>query len=161
MKTRDEDLVMKRTLLMALLLATTGCYTYARVDPASVPTGERLRLAVTPDGARDLTQIGVDESPVPVVEGTLSRRDQRTLVLRVPVVARQPGRAAVEQLIRIPETEILSAERRELDGFATGALVVGAVGLGVGVVLVIMEAWGRGADGPGDDIDVLFSVPVG
>lgn len=150
---------MKSVLMTFLLVATAGCYTYVRVDPASVPTGERLRLVVTPDGARELNEAVGAESPVPAVEGTLDRRDERMLVVRVPVVARQPGRAAVEQLIRIPEAQVLSAERKELDEWATGALVAGAVGLGVGIVLLIMEAWGSSIDGPGDDIDILFSVP--
>ncbi len=65
------------------------------------------------------------------------------------------------QTIRVPQGEILSMERRELNKVGTGFLVGGAVAAGAFIVFGIIDAFGspavgEGGDPPEDLLSVVF-----
>lgn len=146
-----------------VVLATAGCYRYTPIEHRAAAPGERVRVVVTREGSRELLQVSDQDRVVPLVEGSVERWDDSDLVLRVSL-RRGPERLAsrnLQQMIRVPTGEIVSLERRETDGFATGALLAGAVAGSTALVLLIMEAWGRSPEGPGDDPVLLFGIPIG
>lgn len=154
---------MKRIALVTAMLVSTGCYRYTPVEPRAVAPGESVRLVVTREGSRELLEVVDDDRAAPFIEGSVDRWDDADLVLRVSLPRRPEGLASrdLRQMIRVPTGEIVSMERRETDAFATGALLAGAVAGSTALVLLIMEAWGQGPDGPGDDPVLFFSVPIG
>lgn len=153
----------RATLPLAVLLLSTACHKYVPVESRAVAPGEAVRVFVTREGSRELLEVTSDQQPVPSITGSVSGWDGSDLVLRVPVGRRREGfvSGALEQMIRVPEGEILSMERQEADALATGALVAGAVAGSAAIVLLIMKAWGKSPKGPGDDPVLLFSVPFG
>jgi len=136
-----------------------------------VPDGQDVRLLVTRQGAFELSEVtDVETGAAPTLRGTVVGREPETLMVRVPVGARQEGIHTVTlgQTIRVPEGEILQIERREFDAVKTGGLVAGAIGASVFIIMSIMEA--VGGDQPGGDtpqppesrIPVPFlKVPIG
>ena len=153
-------------LLMAGLVST-GCYNYVPTQVEAAPPGEEVRLHVTRDGARELAEVTDVVGAVPEVRGRVIGRDQSDLLLRVPVVQRWEGmsNSGLGQTIRVPTDEILSVERRELDGVMTAVLVTGGVAAATAVLLGVIEAFGRPSsnpDGPDPDFFLgLFSIPIG
>jgi hypothetical protein len=126
-------------------------------------------LLVTRRGASDLAQVTTIEGEVPTVRGTLLEREGANMLLRVPVGQRRDGfhTVSLDQTIRIPMSEILQVERRELDVPKTSLLVAGAIGGSAFIILNIMKAFGESdvPDGGGPEesrIPVPFiSVPIG
>lgn len=153
---------MRATVLALTTMVVTACHTYTPVESRAVAPGERVRFVVATADVPDLAEISATEESVSTVEGRVDRWEGSQLLLRVDAdVGSGVGSVdAFQQLIRVPASEILSLERRQTDSWATAGLVAGAVGLATGVVLAIMEAWGGGSEGPGDDV-VLFSRSAG
>ena len=150
-------------LLVVGGLLFSGCYKYLPTDIAVAPVDEQLRLVVTPDGATDLAQFSEVDGQVRLVIGQLVGREEQTLLLRVSVSRRVPdeGRLDLDQIVRIPIREILSAQRRELDRTKTGLLLGGVVAAGKLLFLRSIQAMGSKAE-PGDLPDLtILSIPVG
>lgn len=150
---------------VATLLLFPACYRYAPIETAAAAPGEPVRVYITQDGADGFREVYEVDSAVPNVRGTVVGRDAGDLLLAVEVARRQVGFQAVglEQTLRIPESEILAAERRSLNALATSAFV-GVVAGGVAAILTfILESEGEpAAPDPDPDLMVpLISVPVG
>jgi hypothetical protein len=148
----------------ALLLTVFGCFSYVPVDYASVPAGHEVRVRVTQNGASELREIVDDYEPrgSPTVSGTLVSRSTEALLVRVPVAVRSEGFFSAElgQDLRIPISDVLDVESRQLDRARTGLLVAGGVVATLTLIFQIMDSWGeRGNPGglPNDE----SRVPVG
>ena len=145
--TRPAKALGPTALLAALLLS--GCFRYVPTPVDVAPPGDDVRLLVTRQGANDLAQVTEVEGQVPMVRGTLLEREGANMLLRVPVGQRRDGfhTVSLDQTIRIPVSEILQVERRELDVPKTGFLVAGAIGGSAFIIFSIMNAFGE-SDGP-------------
>lgn len=161
--------VLRSLGLVVLLLTSSGCFQYVSVPIEAVPIGENVRLVVTREGASEYQDVTGATEALPVVTGTLTRRDPDALVLQVPVGSRQEGfyQVGIDATIRVPAGEVLDARRREINLFTTGALVVGAAGLTVLVIRQILTAVNDGNSDPDDGViesvldTPLFRIPFG
>ncbi len=155
-------------LLLGLIPAVTGCYSYEVTTLADVEPGTPVRVLVSPDEAERLAELRMSEERL--VPGTLIRHDNDGILLETPVVGLDPQRAgsALTQRIEIRNDVIREVELRRLDRLRTGALVVGATAA-VGYVIAVALDGGRNDndDDPGPGIPELrrgprvhFALPV-
>lgn len=129
-------------MVLALAIASGGCFNYIPTELGAVPPGENVRVWVSRAMVEQLSQVGTFEQPV--VRGRLVSRDEEGLFMWIPVGARQIGFHSTElgQDVRIPLTDIVQVERREVNRIGTGALIAGGLGAASVVLFMIMEAWG-------------------
>ena len=67
-----------------LVLVLAGCIKYVPTDFAAVPVGEDVRLVVNRERVVDLSELALEDDPVPILQGTLIRREDTSLVVRIP-----------------------------------------------------------------------------
>ena len=158
----------KSCVLLLTWLGSVGCYSYVPTQAGVVPAGEGVRLRVTRDGARELAEVTAVSGGAPEIIGEVVGRERSDLLVRVQVAQRREGIhfSSLGQTIRVPTDEILSVERREFDGILTALFVTGGVAAATGVLLGVIEAFGRPADNgdgtdPPDFFIGLFSIPIG
>lgn len=160
--------MVKRGLLLgAMLVVASGCFKYVPTELEATPQGENVRIFVTRQGALELAEVREIDGSVPSLTGKLVDREERDVLIQVPVAQRQEGFHSVSlaQTIRVPAGEIISVERRQFDPLGTGLLAGSTAAVGAMVIYLIIEAYG---DPPGPDdpppVDLrridLFSIPV-
>ena len=154
--------------LAALLLVSSGCFRYVPAQIEATPIGSNVRLLVTRAGTSELSEIMELDGDAPLVSGSIVGMEGDDLVLSVPVAQVQDGfmMSNLEQRVRVPAGEIVSLERRELNGLATGATIAGAAGAVAIVIAVISDARKGENPDPPDPPDDLFgftllSIPFG
>jgi hypothetical protein len=64
------------------LIGLTGCFVYVPAEVDAIAPGEVVRLVVTRSAAAELADVTLANAPV--VRGTLARREQDGLFVRVP-----------------------------------------------------------------------------
>jgi len=158
------DKKLTRPMLLALTIAamSSGCYRYVPADVEVAPPGMDVRMLVTRNGAREFADaVGVDGGE-PIVNGTVVSREGDDLLVRVPVTQRQDGFITnrIEQSVRFPIGEIVSFQRRELNGAATGLLIGGAAAVVAGLVAIIVDPFGGDGLDPGDPDPPDFSFQL-
>lgn len=146
----------------AMLLC--GCFSYVPAQLETVPTGQDVRVYLTRQGLAELPEMPDQDEPF--VAGTLLRREEQRVFIRVPVARLQQGfyQTQVGQDISFPAGEIVQVQRRKLNPVGTGFLVAGTAAAATGVVLLILDAF-RGEDPngppPTEEIRIpFFSVTV-
>ena len=151
-----------------LVLVLAGCIKYVPTDFATVPVGEDVRLVVNRERVVDLSELPAQDNPVPILQGTLIRReDDASLVVRTPVGIRAEGFHTVTlgQSIRVPTDAIISAELKVLDGPKTAGVLAGTVAGAVLLLFLGMEAINEQASIPQPDpVNFgmnLISIPIG
>jgi hypothetical protein len=155
---------------LPVALVVSGCFRYVPADVQTTPPGDGVRLLLTRQGTVELASVTEEvEGAVSTLDGEVVRTEGPDLLLQVPVGERQVGFMPTElnQTIRVPLSEILSFERRELDRGATALFVGGTLGLAGIVIYYIMDA--RQGDGDGPTVDppelrkslALLSIPIG
>lgn len=134
---------VRACLSIAVVLIAAACFEYTPTEFQAIPPGDNVRIYVTRAVMDQYAE--VVPSTQPVLKGTVVRRDDSQLLLRVSVATRQIGfhSEQIGQELPIPAREILQVERREFDRLGTGAIVAGTVGLAGFVVFVIMKAYGE------------------
>jgi hypothetical protein len=151
--------------LSALLLSGPACYNYVPVEVGAVPPGEDVRLRMTREGGEELARI-LESNEIRVeVSGQFEGVERGSVLLRVPVVRDPTGsRPDIQQVVHLPEAEVLTVDRRELSAGKTAALV----GVGVGAVVVLLtqvfevfDDSGRGGDDPEVSLVPLFNLLFG
>ena len=167
-----EGLLKRRALsrvawATSLVLVLAGCFKYVPTDFATAPVGEDVRLVVNRERVVDLSELALEDDPVPILQGTLIRREDTSLVVRIPVGMREVGFHALTlgQSIRVPADAIISAELRVLDGPETAGVLAGTVAAAVALLFLGMEAINDQAPIPGEDPPDLrlnlISIPIG
>lgn len=121
-------------LPVAAMALLAGCFGYVPVEPGTVPEGADVRLHLTRQGVADLPEIPGQEGEV--VAGTLLRRSDGQVQLRVPIRVRNQGFPTQEfsQEVGVPARDIVVVEERRLSRARTGLLVAGGL---AAVVLAI------------------------
>lgn len=140
----------------------TGCYRYVPADLEATPPGTNVQLLITRAGSEEAELAGAIDDGEPRVRGTVVSREGDALLVRVPVARRQDGFIVnrIDQAVRFPIGEIVSMQRRELNGLAT-SLTIGAVAVGVGVAIAALgnPLKGDKADPPDPD-EIILSFPI-
>ncbi|GIS78456.1 MAG: hypothetical protein CM1200mP14_00220 [Gammaproteobacteria bacterium] len=123
-----------------LVIVLAGCFNYVPTDFTTVPVGEDVRLTVTRQSVPDLSEVTLENDPVPVLEGTLERRKGQFINRAYPCWEASDGfhSVALGQAIRVPPDAIISAELRVLDGFKTAGMIVGTI---AGATTLSCWAW--------------------
>ena len=159
--------LLKVAVATNLVILLAGCFNYVPTDFTTVPVGEDVRLTVTRQNVPDLSEVTLENDPVPVLEGTLERRQDGSLIVRIPVGRRADGfhSVALGQEIRVPPDAIISAELRVLDGFKTAGMIVGTIAGATTLLLLGMDAMNDQAPLPQPDPPdlqlKLISIPIG
>ena len=109
----------RKALIVAVMILTTGCYSYVPAEFAAVPLGEGVRVYLSREGQTRLRAAGEDQIPglredEPIVEGVLVRRDASEFSLRIPVAQRQAGfiQSTLGQQVTLPTTEVVQVQHR-------------------------------------------------
>ena len=156
--------VLRRFALCAGLLLAPGCYSYVPTDLSLVPPGENLRLLVTRAGSEEVARIMDSDELRPTVRGQFVSREGPSLLLQIPVSRDPEGiRQNINQIVRIPEGEVLTADRRQFDRGKTALIVAGGVAVGALLIQQIFDTFQDGGDS-GTDPDLyigLFRIPIG
>ena len=145
---------IRKTLIVAAMILTTGCYSYVPADFATVPLGEGVRVYLTREGQARLRAAGEDQIPglgadEPVVDGVLVRRDASEFSLRIPVAQRQVGfiQGTLDQQVTLPTTEVVQIQHRIVSRTKSTLAVVGSTAAIAGLLVVII----KGARRPVED----------
>lgn len=149
--------------VLTLLPVSGACYKYlpAQIDPAP-PVGQDVRLVVTRDGASELELVSaLSNSVVPQIEGKLESTEAASFMIRVRQRndEAQPGFGNnIGQIVRVPTSQIIGVELRELDVPMTMFAVGGVVAGGTILLLKIIDA--VGSDNSQDIVDPNLSIRV-
>jgi hypothetical protein len=116
------------------VVCLSGCFSYRIAEPATVPEGADVRVHMTRLGFATLPEIPNESGPS--LAGTLVRRTDDQILLRVPV-ATPPGGlgGTIGQEVVIPTRDVVRFERREFNASRTGLTAAG--GLLTAVVLYL------------------------
>jgi hypothetical protein len=112
------------------------------VELGALPPGEEVRIELTRVGFAQLPELPNQAGPD--LDGTIVRRDQSRLFLRVPVNVRLDGivTQTVQQELAIPTTDIVLMERRVLSRTRTGL----SIGSGLATLGVIFLSFRDSGD---------------
>src|SRR5687767_3474052 len=104
-----------RASMSASVMVLTGCYSYVQAPLETVQAGTDVRVYLTREGLADLPE--VLEHNGPFLKGTLLRREDERVLVRVPIAARQDGfyTSTVGQDVSVAAGQIVQLERRRLD----------------------------------------------
>jgi hypothetical protein len=150
-------------LLLLLAAGFSGCFRYVPADVSAAPQGTPARIVMTRMGAEQLREVMPEARDGAPVRGTVVGSEGRDLLLNVPVARRQEGvtTRSIEQRIRIPMGEIVSFERRELNGTATALTIAAGAAAVAGLVFGITEARkGDNPDPPGPPDEAVIEIPI-
>jgi len=137
------------------LPALAGCYAYSAAGDGPLEAGTAIRVRLSPGGTRTIQeQSGEDFGSR--VAGRLVEATGDSTVLRVARSVDQPAlggesRQSETAYVRlsIPDSQILTIERRSFSYLKTGALVA-AGGVALRLFLELPEVVGDGGSGPID-----------
>lgn len=117
-------------------LALAGCYTYVPATMESVPEGAEVRALISTEAQNRLFEaLGQD---LREIQGTLVSRGTDVLLFEVRVPEERDaftGRALYQRVDLAPR-DVLRVDRKQTDGFKTGALVAAAAAVVVGGVVL-------------------------
>ena len=165
MKIRAFSQDILRVAAVLGLTTLSGCYSYARVSPETVPAGTGVRGHLSPVGASIVE--GITGRASRTLDGSFVRSDADTIVFSVPIPrsAVELRSEALHQFIGIPRGEVVDLELRRLDRTRTYGL---AAALGAVAAYVLIETLsgesggtgqGPGGGGPPENRIPLSRVP--
>jgi hypothetical protein len=159
----------KRAFVGALLLVTTGCYSYVPVEFDAIPVGQGVRVYLSRDGVARLREIGSDvipgaDSGEPTIQGALVQRTAENFSILVPVASHHEGflQSELGQQVTLPTSTVVEARLKKVSGVRTGLAVAGSAALITGVVISIMrnarDPLGQNPDPGSQDIRIPSSI---
>jgi hypothetical protein len=122
--------------IAAVMSITTGCYSYARVQPNELGPGSNVRARVT-GSAGDRVAPLLGTAPR-VLTGKLISDARDTVIVEVPHVTQAEIGGTVQTLhqrVALAKTEVIEWEIRTLNRPRTYALVGGAVAAAVALLI--------------------------
>lgn len=157
--------VLPALALSVALASVSGCYNYVPTEVGVVSPGEDVRLRVSREGGEELART-IESSEIQLeVSGQFEGLEQGSVLLRVPVVRDPTGlRPAIQQVVRLPEADVLTVDRRELSVGKTAALVgigAGAVGFLLTQVFEVFDDTNSDGDDPQVSLIPLFNLLIG
>lgn len=144
-----------------LLLSLSGCYTYAPIQPSSIPPGASVRARVSATAAERIAPlIGVGDARL--LTGRFAGPDATGYLVEVPTTT-QVGPAgslqSLAQRISIPRGDLLEIETRTLNRGRTAAVVGAAAVIGVATAINVLRGE-RGSDRPPGGTSTDTRIPV-
>jgi hypothetical protein len=142
---------MRRTVLPALLLASTACYDYHPTTGTATDAGTPVRVSLTDRGSVELAPLIGPQ--VMKLDGTLVSVEDTAVVIRVSSVINRVGYSSSwsgEQL-RVPRSDVAGIERRSLNkgkSWLIGGGSVAAVAL-ASLSFNLIGGGGKGGTGGG------------
>ena len=114
--------------MFALLSLTTGCYSYALVEPSAARPGTEVRAHLSPAAAERLTPL-LGQVEDRRITGTLLENEAATIMIEVPKVVPDRGTAVqtLNQRVSIGRADLIGLETRTIDKARTGLVIGGAV----------------------------------
>ena len=116
-------------LLLLTVPAISGCASYMATPVRDLPVGEAVRVSLTRQAYDALPRIS--DLPGTRYQGTLLRKTDAELVVRVPIAVGSP----LGQDVIIPVSGVTEASIRKPSPARTSIVILAGVGLVVGVVL--------------------------
>ena len=150
-------------LLFTSALTASGCFRYIPADVTQTPSGTGARIVMTREGGEELREVLPEARDGAPVRGTFAGADGDDLLLDITVAERQSGSAtrSIQQRIRVPAGEVVSFERRELNGTATVLTIAAGAAAVAGLVFAITEARkGENPDPPIPPDESIIEIPI-
>jgi hypothetical protein len=149
-------------VLGAVLLATTGCYTYQPVRPGDAVLETRVRATVSARQAAELAP--VMRNVTPTISGRLVDRSGEGVTLDVALHGGTMGMSAspLHSRIVIPAGELVTLESRTLSAWRT-SLVGGIIVAAVSASWVAISGESTVDEKPktGTDNAIRIRIPIG
>lgn len=142
--------MVRASLLMALVILTSGCARWIPARVGEVPVGTDVRLRLSEEGASQLEELtGTRQSEV---SGQLLQWGSEVMVsAALRTAAAGANSSSLRQRFVVDEEDILGVDVRELDRTRTGLFVGGvAVVAGSAIVWVVSQLTGGGIAAPTD-----------
>jgi hypothetical protein len=148
---------MTRATLLIFFPLLTGCYRYVPQRPGDIPAGTEVRVHLSSDGARRVTET------YPYLTGSIEGRLERwanDVEMSFPVPA-TPGMVdrGLRNRIVIPQADVVGIDLKERDRTRTAAL---SAGLGALVAVTAIGIFGGvfgGSDLPDEQLPEDVLVP--
>lgn len=156
---------MPALTLSAALVSASACYNYVPTEVGVVSPGEDVRLRVSREGGEELART-IESNEIQLeVSGQFEGLERGSVLLRIPVVRDPTGlRPAIQQVVRLPEGDVLTVDRRELSVGKTAAVVAvgaGAVGFLLTQVFEVFDDTDPDGDDPQVSLIPLFNLLIG
>jgi hypothetical protein len=145
---------LERTLVVGLVMVTSGCFRYLSVSPSSAPpVGEEVRARLSEGGLVRLAPEIREQQRGSVVEGEVVEADGSALVLAVSLGSEgAPQRSGrdLRQRVVIPVADVMELELRQLDKKRTAVVLGGAATLlGAFAITELFGGFGGSSRPPG------------
>jgi len=153
---------VKAVGVLAVLVASSACFTYQPVEIADLRPELEVRARVSAQFAEETAEfIGREER---LLEGIVESTNGEGLMLLVPVVTAFERRGgSLNQRLTIPRSHLLEVELKERDNTRT-ALVVGVVAaIGGGILIQQLTSDERASTDPirdPPDEDWIIRIPI-
>jgi hypothetical protein len=153
---------MARASLLLFAVLLTGCYSYVPQRPGEIPPGTEVRVHLSSDGARRVTET------YPYVTGTIEGRLERwasdvEVSFPIPPTPGMVDRGLRNRIV-IPQTDVVGIDLKQRDQARTAAL---SVGFGALVAVAAIGIFGGVFGGstidepaPPEDILVPFWIRI-
>ncbi len=131
-----------------LMVALTGCYTYATIDPATTLPGASVRARINAQTADQLEPLLGMETRL--LAGTVIATAPDTMIIEVPTAARTASGGsivALRQRVSVPRSGLLELESRTLNRGRTTLVAAGATAA-VTALVIGSYVYGPGRDKP-------------
>ena len=144
-----------------LVVALTGCYTYATIDPATTQPGASVRARINAQTADQLEPLLGMETRI--LTGLVIATAPDTMIIEVPTAASASSGGSIvklKQRVSVPKSGMLELESRTLN---KGRTAIVAVGASAGVTALIVGGYilGPGKEKlPGEPGGPEFRIPV-
>ncbi len=131
--------------LLALLLATAGCFQYVPEGAVPPTRGSPIRVSLERPASFELTQFTVNN--VTRVDGEMIRREAGDVILSATWLDAVTGVGfdGEGRTLRIPEANVTALELKKISWWRTGAAVLG----GALVTVLGFDLLGTGTEGSG------------
>jgi hypothetical protein len=162
---------MRKSLSKATLtlgaMALSGCYSYQPIEVSDIRPEMDIRARVS--GAQSDALADVLGSDDRTVEGRVVENGSDEILLEVAAAtAERRGRVeTLNQRVRIPTTEVMTVDQKNVDQTKTTLLIAGGVAVAAVAVVAAITASsssttpGTGPGGPQDILIPLLRLPLG
>jgi hypothetical protein len=109
-----------------MLVALSGCYSYATIDPATTQPGTSVRARINGQTADQLEPLLGMETRI--LTGVVIAAAPDTMIIEVPTSARTPiggAMVALRQRVSVPRSGLLELESRKLNRGRTTLVAAG------------------------------------
>lgn len=142
--------MVRASLVLALLIAVSGCARWVPARVGEVPVGTDIRLRLSDEGAAQLEEL--TGTPRSEVSGQLLEWGSEVMVsAALQAAGAGANSSGLRQRFVVDEENIVGVDIRELDRARTGIFVGGvAVVAGSAIVWVVSQLTGGGTAAPTD-----------